>query len=79
MGNPPTGQGPSPQADPVEGDVRFDDHGRLEIFDGTIWGPLEWMGDMTVPPVFRGIPPMSPSGHELAAEEETSSDNPESS
>jgi hypothetical protein len=46
-------QPPAPPSGPAEGDVRFDKAGRLEIFDGTNWSPLQRLSDIELPPVFR--------------------------
>ncbi len=46
-------QSPAPPPAPAEGDVRFDNAGRLEMFDGASWSPLQRLSDVELPPVFR--------------------------
>jgi hypothetical protein len=46
-------QSPAPPSGPAEGDVRFDNAGRLEMFDGASWLPLQRLSDVELPPLFR--------------------------
>jgi len=45
----------------ADGDVRVNDSGRVEIFDGTAWVPLQRLSDTEPPSVFRGDSPAHPS------------------
>jgi hypothetical protein len=63
MGSQATNQGGMPVG-PTSGDVRFNDAGSLETFDGTEWVPLERLTDVGAPPVFRHEHMAQPSTQE---------------
>jgi hypothetical protein len=39
----------------VPGAIRFGNEGRLEMFDGAEWTPLQRLSDADLPPVMRNI------------------------
>jgi hypothetical protein len=65
MNNQPVGDGGAPAA-PENGDVRFGSAGRLEIFDGVNWVPLQRVSDTETSPVFRFDPTAQPPTQEPA-------------
>jgi hypothetical protein len=60
----------------VPGAVRFGKEGRLEMFDGAEWTPLQRLSDADLPPVMRYIAPVqSPAPDDTGDSERADGDD----